>query len=718
MKMLVQFFRKFNDHHLFYSTKILIVMTGAVIVPMLISGNLQLSPILGAVAAALTDLDDHIKGRIKNMLGLLLLFFIAATIIELLFPYPFFFLLLCIFGTAFLMLLGALGERFGTIAFGTLVLMIYSMLTFEPDRAWYIQPLLLTSGALWYNVISLIFNFFWPAQPIRESLATCYKDLARFIELKSRFFDPDEIDSIEQLKLKLSVSSQTLTTRLNNTRGMIMRRMQKEPKKNPFPDLLNSYMIAQTLFERSASIHVEYGVLHEKFRYSDLLFRFQRLMLQQSNACLIISESILQKNEFHIPEYLYRLTTRLDETIQRFHQQRDLSPHLLIAIEHLLHNLKQVNHLFVKLQSDLDNDNLKGEFRTIAPQKRFTERIQAGFRTICAHLTKESPIFRHAIRMSFVMGAGYLIIWGVNFAKLHFIEGEPVTTRIYWIILTAIFVCQPNYLATKSRIVKRLSGTILGVVATIILLQFSPSISLQALIIILSGTLFFTMNAPRYSFATALLTMMILLGFNLNDAGFIAPERIIDTIIGCILAWIAVNYILPDWKYFNPKGIYERVAQRNSAYLIEIQKQYHEGREDNLTYLTARERASEADSELASLFSTFKSMPQQSNLDENQLFSALTLNNTLLGYLSALGAHREKIDDTHLLAIFDKTTDFIINTLKTKTFDKPQYSALKEELIASQQQSSAQSRIATILLQQLLFLLRTLPRYLKTLFHA
>lgn len=724
MLSLSKFTRTFYNHLLLYYTKIFIVMSGVVIAPMLITGSLQLPPILGAVAAALSDLDNHIKGRVKNIGLILLIFFLAATAVELIFPYPFAFLLLCIFGTASLIMLGALGDRYATIAFGTLVLMVYTMLTFEADRAWYIQPSMLMIGALWYHLISLLFHFIWPARPMTESLADCYKDLARLLELKSRFFDPDEGESIKELKLKLSIAGKALTTKLDNIRGAIIRRLQNERGQNPFPEILNYYLVAQTIYERAASVHVEYELLHKKFLYSDLLFRFQRLMMQQGQTALKISEAINKHEEYDHPQYLNRLSTRLDETIQRLKKAGNHEKEIFTSLENLLHNLEQINALFLKMQSGLAaNELLNAELHQLLPKTeqklRLKDRALDIFQRLTSHLTTESEIFRHAIRMSFVMGAGYLIIWGANLGNIYILNGHEITTRIYWIMLTAIFVCQPNSTATKTRITKRFSGTVLGVITTLIFLQFSPSISLQALVVILSGTLFFVFSAARYSFATALITIMILIGFNLNDYNFIAPERLIDTMLGCGLAWIAARYILPDWRYYNIPKTYDKVAEQNSEYLAQIREQYHLGRSDHLTYLTARTRASEADSELSSLFSSLSASQQHDAEMLHEIFNNLCLNNTFLGYLSALGAHREKIDNEEVLALLDRTTNFIITTLNTKQFDQPYYSALKREIFKLQHhESCTKNNVSTILLQQLMLLLRTLPSYLKALFKA
>lgn len=724
MLSLSKFTRTFYNNLLLYCTKIFIVMSGVVIAPMLITGSLQLPPILGAVAAALSDLDNHIKGRVKNIGLILLVFFLASTAVELIFPYPAVFLLLCVFGTASLIMLGALGDRYATIAFGTLVLMVYTMLTFEADRPWYIQPIMLIIGALWYHVISLLFHFILPARPMTESLADCYKDLARLLELKSRFFDPDEGESIKTLKLKLSIAGKTLTAKLDNIRGAIIRRLQNERGQNPFPEILNYYLVAQTIYERAASVHVEYELLHKKFLYSDLLFRFQRLMMQQGQTALKISDAINKHEKYAHPQYLNRLAMRLDETIKRLKKAGNQEKEIFTSLDNLLHNLEQINALFLKMQSGLAaNMLLNAEFNQLLPQVQpklsLKDRLIALYQRLSSHLTTESEVFRHAIRMSFVMGAGYLIIWGANLGNIYILNGDEVTTRIYWIILTAIFVCQPNSTATKTRIAKRFSGTVLGVVTTLLFLQFSPSVSLQAFIVILSGTLFFAFSAAQYSFATALITIMILIGFNLNDYNFIAPERLIDTMIGCALAWVAARYILPDWRYHNIPKTYDKVAHQNSEYLEQIRLQYHFGRSDHLTYLTSRTRASEADSELSSLFSSLSASQQHDAVSLEKIFNNLCLNNTFLGYLSALGAHREKIEDEEVLALLDRTVHFIMTTLQTKQFDQPYYSALKREILRLQHhERCVKSHVSTILLQQLMLLLRTLPAYLRALFNV
>lgn len=718
MQPFSNFRRTLYNNYLLYGLKIFIVLAGAVIFPMVLSGKMLLPPMLGAVAAGLTDLDDHLKGRVKNSLLIVAIFFTGSLLVELLFlePIPFWFSL--VIGTAGLIMLGALGQRFATIAFGTLVLIVYAMLTFNPERSWYAQPLMLVLGALWYNVVSLFFNAIWPTRPLAEALSECYRHLATFLEVKSQFFDPDEAESFQTQKLKLSQASKQLSESLDSTRSAIMRRLRNERGKRRHSEILSYYLVAQEIYERAASAHVEYEALHKIFLYSDVLFRFQRLMMQQGRAAQKISEALLHQDFYTHSDYFSRLFARLEETLIRLRHEYLEARGLIDSMRNLYRNLQGIDALFAKLEGESLTEISADYITQFTPEKlTFRESLWEMGRKFKLHLTPESEVFRHAVRMSFVMGVGYILVWIVNQNLAPLLGESEILPRTHWIVLTAIFVCQPNYSATKNRVFTRIWGTLLGVIATLAFLQLSPSVPMQVFVVILTGTLFFALRMARYAFATALITVMILVSFSLNDVDFVAPERMFDTIIGALLAWFAVSFILPDWHYRNIHARYEKVAAMNSAYLKEVQQQYHHGREDHLNYLMARERANSADGELSALFSALSVEKNRSPAEQEILFNNLLLNNNFLGYITALGAHRAAIKEPDVLALFDETVAFITTTLEHKSFDQPRYSALKRKIFKMLNEEEHQE-LSHIVLQQSVLLLRTLPRYLRALFNV
>ncbi|KJG01854.1 hypothetical protein UA70_21930, partial [Raoultella planticola] len=80
------------------------------------------------------------------------MFFIASASVELLFPWPWLFALGLTVSTTGFILLGGLGQRYATIAFGALLIAIYTMLGVTLYDRWYLQPCFLLTGAVWYNL--------------------------------------------------------------------------------------------------------------------------------------------------------------------------------------------------------------------------------------------------------------------------------------------------------------------------------------------------------------------------------------------------------------------------------------------------------------------------------------------------------------------------------------------------------------------------------------
>ena len=130
-----------------YNVRIFIALCGTTLFPWWI-GEVKLTiPLtLGVVAAALTDLDDRLAGRLRNLAITLVCFFIASASVELLFPWPPLFALGLTVSTIGFILLGGLGQRYATIAFGALLIAIYTMLGVTLYDHWYLQPLFLLAG--------------------------------------------------------------------------------------------------------------------------------------------------------------------------------------------------------------------------------------------------------------------------------------------------------------------------------------------------------------------------------------------------------------------------------------------------------------------------------------------------------------------------------------------------------------------------------------------
>ncbi|OLV72785.1 hypothetical protein BS580_13220, partial [Acinetobacter baumannii] len=178
----------------------LIVLTGTTLGLLWLGHNELIVPVtLGAIAAALTDFDDRLSLRLRNLLYVCLLFFTVSTILGFLAPYKFLFILYLSISSACFILLGALGQRYATISFGTILLSIYSMFGLGEYAHWYQQPTYFVYGALWYGLTSILFFILKPTLPLQDKLSQIFEEISALLQAKARLFDPDNKENVEQL---------------------------------------------------------------------------------------------------------------------------------------------------------------------------------------------------------------------------------------------------------------------------------------------------------------------------------------------------------------------------------------------------------------------------------------------------------------------------------------------------------------------------------------
>ncbi|HFT1069786.1 TPA: YccS family putative transporter [Klebsiella variicola subsp. variicola] len=634
-----------------YNVRIFIALCGTTLFPWWI-GEVKLTiPLtLGVVAAALTDLDDRLTGRLRNLAITLVCFFIASASVELLFPWPPLFALGLTVSTIGFILLGGLGQRYATIAFGALLIAIYTMLGVTLYDHWYLQPLFLLAGAVWYNLLTLSGHLIFPIRPLQDNLARSYEQLARYLELKSRLFDPDLEDESQAPLYDLALANGQLVATLNQTKVSLLTRLRGDRGQRGTRRTLQYYFVAQDIHERASSSHIQYQTLRDQFRYSDVMFRFQRMLSMQAQACQKLSRAILLREPYQHDAHFERAFMHLDAALDRV-RASGASDEQINALGFLLNNLRAIDAQLATIES----------VQTTAPAGSNTETLLADDRLgglndiwlrLRRNMSPESALFRHAVRMSLVLCAGYAFI---QFTGLQ---------HGYWILLTSLFVCQPNYNATRHRLALRIIGTLVGVAIGLPVLLLVPSIEGQLVLIVLTGVLFFAFRNVQYAHATMFITLLVLLCFNLLGEGFeVALPRIIDTLLGCAIAWAAVSFIWPDWKFRNLPRVLDRAMNANCRYLDAILEQYHQGRDNRLAYRVARRDAYNRDAELASVVSNLSTEPRADGAQRETAFRLLCLNHTFTSYISALGAHREKLSTPDILALLDDAVCYVDDAL-------------------------------------------------------
>ena len=613
-----------------YGLRVFIALTAAIAYGWY-DGHIEAIPglFLGIIASAIAETDDNWWGRTKSVVLSLLCFAAAAAAVIVLFPHPLPFIASLALAAFGLTLLGALGERYASIGQATVTLAIYAMIALDQHHNVSQQQALrevvpLLVGAAWYGLLSILWTAMFANRPVRERLARLFFELGHYLQLKADLFEPVRQGDLEARRLALAEQNVRVVQALNIAKTAILSRFGRSGRPGVQSGLyFRLYYMAQDFHERASSSHYPYEALADAFFHSDLLSL-------QGKACQTLGQAIRLRQPFDYGERTRIAGQDLQSSLQYLREQRNPQwTRLLGSLQLLAANLTNIERQLS--EAALADTPLEGIDTRLRDSSPHTLR-EMGTRLRQA-LTPGSLLFRHGVRIALALIAGYALL------KLVHPENG------YWILLTIVFVCRPNFGATRLRLVQRIAGTLLGLGVTWALMQLFPGTGLQLLLALAAALLFFITRTDRYLLATAAITVMALLCFNLIGNGFVLIwPRFLDTLIGCAIAATASLLILPDWEGRRLHKVMAQVIATSTAYLDAVLAQYRSGMRDDLPYRIARRDMHNADVALSVALSNMLREPgyARGNLDAG--FRFLALSNTLLGYLSALGAHRAQAD--------------------------------------------------------------------------
>lgn len=665
--------------------------------------------VLGIIAGGLSDLDNRLTGRLKNLFFSLIAFAISALSAQLALSYGWLFIPLITFITFVVIMLGALGTRYSTIAFSSLLVAVYTTLTYTPDSLWYSNPLLILCGALLYGVVATLVYLCFPNRTVQENIADYFTALGHYLQIKSDFFDPDDTESLPTKQLGLAKANVEVMNAFDKARLSLFYRLRLQHRVRT-QKMLRYYFTGQDIWERASSNYSQYTELFQSLQNSDLIFRFQRILELQAMACQQIAQCLRYGEAYQHNNRCERVLTGLTHSLQLCKAQgiRQL-PKLQSIAENLRHIERQLQQL--------DSERLSENSKMLPKTTRLIGEAQNNWRDILQAIRSQchfgSQLFRHAVRLSIVVFVCSTLV------ELFQIE------QGYWILLTAILVCQPNYSATKKRLIQRVVGTILGVIVGLSFRYLSPTLEAQLGLLVASSTLFFVFRTNNYSFSTFFITIQVLISFDIvgfdPDAAML--PRILDTLLGAGIAWLAVSYLWSDWKYLNLQQSLKQTLQNCATYLTHIIAQLQFGYRDQFAYRVARRSAQNA---VAVLGNTVSNMFNEPKKYHKMLATApmlLDLSYTLMSYISALGAYRtesnqlnHQIDFAGFFFKQGKSVAQLLHAISDHHDPMQQISQIEQQLqqFENEQQSQLNEQ-SIMLLQQLRLIVQLLPQFAENL---
>ncbi|MFJ4337115.1 FUSC family protein [Streptomyces sp. NPDC088915] len=162
-----------------------------------------------------------------------------------------------------------------------------------------------------------------------------------------------------------------------------------------------------------------------------------------------------------------------------------------------------------------------------------------------AELRHESPVLRHAIRVSVVTAAGYLLG-----TVLPFGHG-------YWAPMASVMVMRPDFSQTYARSVARFGGTLVGVgLATAVVRSAHPGAYLSAGLAVLCAFGMYLLMRTGYAASQVCVSayVVFLLGTAGGGVDQTVRERVLLTLLGGLLAMLAYA-VYPAWETPRLRGL-------------------------------------------------------------------------------------------------------------------------------------------------------------------
>lgn len=614
---------------------------------------------LGAFFTYPSDIPSNLKHKI---IGVLVTAFLVAgvnLIVNIVFPYPILFypfLILLIFLIA---MISVYGQRATMVSFSALISVSLAFASINTGWAMFQHSVLILSGGLFYLVISLIFHYIRPHRYVELQIAECIKLTAKYLKLRGDLwtFSADKKAIIEK-QLHLQVELNTIR---QNIREVLISGHTSSGSSNQNRKMLIVFISLIEILELALSTSFDHDKLHQKFDdHPKVLLTYQKLAYTLASSLKKLSKSVKKRSTYLSKHTLLSDLNALQLAITDY--ENDLgkvsaSEGVFMLTTMLQYAEKQVEKIKIVERAITLALNLQDFIERDKDLEKFLTPQYYPLSTLTENLSFSSTIFRHSLRLTLTLLIGFMI---GNLLTFH---------NVHWILLTIIVILQPGYGLTKQRSFHRIFGTIVGgliAFGILSLVQNNITISILSIISMLLG---FSFTQINYKVSATFITIYVVFiyGVLTPNIADVVKYRILDTIVGAALAFLANHFLWPSWEFLNIPSHIEKAISANQNYLKEISAFYNKKGTISTSYRLARKNAF---IEIGNLMASFQRMGQEPKSKQKQLpqvYKLAVLNHSLLSSSASLGTYIQSHKTTSASEAFNAVVDTAIKNLDYAT---------------------------------------------------
>jgi len=497
----------------------------------------------GALGACVVDMPGPLKYKHNEMLVCSALGFVSALATGLA-TFNVFALWATVVALTFALSLTVVyGNRWPQISFATLFMMVMTLEEhFTPlqalaNAAW------ILAGGLWYTYWATFVSQ-WQAHRIeKQALAENVFACADYLLARADFYDIDP--NLDDCYRNLVEKQTTAVEMQDAARAIVLRNLPKLRRGKLDPrrvTLFNLFINTVDLHELFVGAHTDYPLMRSTFGNADMMMFFRDWIRKAASDLEEVGLAVLQDRRPDSRVNMKAEMRAIEYEIELMRKQGlpEQNPEAYAAASSSFRRIWSAVRLIDKMKKNVGSETPSPhtEMRIDHTLMQFLSGRRVPLPQILSNLTMASPSFRHALRVTIAVAAGF---WLGRLLPL---------TNAYWIVMTTLIIMKPGYSLTKQRNTQRIVGTAIGCAASLALIWFVKAPAVLLVFMFASMVMSYSLLLFNYAGSVVFTSSYVLLLFHLLAPGGmrIIGERAIDTVIGCALA-IGASHLFPYWEY-------------------------------------------------------------------------------------------------------------------------------------------------------------------------
>ncbi|WP_308924054.1 FUSC family membrane protein [Janthinobacterium sp. J1-1] len=540
------------SHYFYLGLRVAIGLVGLTLLTLEISdSNTAMTVCIGALCTTLMDMPSPLRHKFNEMLASVLLCSAITLLISLCGPVQWLLMTVLVLVSFLASMMVVYGKKSMPLQLAALFIMTMSM---EHQMTWqqsFHHAGLFMLGGLAYLSYAMAVAWVLRHRIKQQVLAEALFELAAYIDIKADFYDA-RFNLTEQFN-KLVRHQSILADRQQASRDLILR----SHKNSKDAIVVQVHVCMLDLYELILSTHTDYALLRQHLADSDVLTSLHDLAYKAARDIESVAYAVTRKRASYAQINYDKEWADIEAEIARLQARGDSAQEALATLRAQRNKIRAILKMIAELHLASQTVYADVPFWSGADMAPFLSQQKYELATLLSNLRLESPIFRFALRVAMAISVGLLIG--------HWL---PYAAHSYWIVLTIVIILRPTFSMTRQRRADRIIGTIIGCVATAIVIRYVHSnIALMA-ILFLSIVATPTFIYLRYRYTAIAVSLMILLQMHLVAPSNpnLVSERLIDTLIGAAVATV-FSFVLANWEYQSLPRLIRQVLNVNLSYM-------------------------------------------------------------------------------------------------------------------------------------------------------